>query len=938
MLRIGLLSLLCLTTTLGSAAGSSAGGDGVTTHTFQLENGIKVLIETDANLDRSAAALSVNVGSMDNDGVEGLAHLLEHMLFLGTGKYPDPADYKDYLAQNDGSSNAYTAEDETNYHFEVRNEAFEGALDRFSRFFIDPLMTDALSTRELNAVDSEHSKNLENEFWRTRQVWRSLLNPEHPHCGFSTGNSTTLAGVKNAKLREFYEAKYSANLMNLVVVSPYPAEQVEKWIREKFSEVPNRNLKPLTVDLPLQGEGLRGKLVEVKSLTDVHQLWMRFELPESSFDWRSKPGNILGGVIGHEGRESLLQDLKQRGLATSLSAGPQRIAKQGYFNLTLTLTPDGMTNLDMVLERTFGFLNHLRSLPEIPPYLIKERQSMSEIGFRFRERDAAMAEARMRASMMHSYPYENLLPSIYLMPEPNPESVSEVLQYLTPENVMVLVYSKDRETDQVEKHYQTQYRVTPLGAERLARFKAATPSEGVEAPATNPFIPSDFALVETTHAENVWKYDASYGDVWLRHDLLFGQPKVSFEATLYNDKNSASAKDFVLGNLYASAVQLAMNPYSYPLNEAGVAMGISSERKGITLAASGFSEKMPALAEFVVPFMKELRITEAQFGVIKQQYAMGLANFPQSSPLDQAFERFREVIREYHFTPDQQAQALAPLTFGDLQDYFGRVHENVRLRSFVYGNMTEEGVRQTMDTLMAGIAPKNIITEADRYNGRVLKFGKGQGTILTRSVDAQDSAALMLVQGDVGGREQRAALDILAKIFPPQFYGDLRTLQQTGYIVQAFAQEVEGLPFLFAFSQSSVVSTDSLRGRFVANIAHFLNDLDDLSEEEFQANKASAIAKLSQKSTSFGAELARNFALIDIRDEDFADREKQIIAVEALTRDRWIGLTRKFLGADARTVSIQMDGRKERHRYKTRNIEELRKAAEGWHERATSGL
>ena len=937
MRRIGLLSLLCFTTTLGSAAGFAAGGDGVTTHTFQLDNGIKVLIETDPDADRSAAALSVNVGSMDNAGVEGLAHLLEHMLFLGTGKYPDPADYKDYLAQNDGQSNAYTAEDETNYHFQIRNEAFEGALDRFSRFFIDPLMTDALSTRELNAVDSEHSKNLENEFWRTRQVWRSLLNPDHPHCGFSTGNSKTLAGVKNAKLRAFYEAKYSANLMNLAVVSPYPAEQVEKWIRAKFEEVPNRNLTALTTDIPLQGEGLRGQLVEVKSLKDVHQLWMRFELPEASFDWRSKPSGILGGIIGHEGQESLLQNLKQAGLATSLSAGAQRIADQGFFSLTLTLTPEGMQQLDMVLERTFGMLNHLRSLPEIPQYLIDERQSMSQIGFNFRERDGAMAEVRMRASMMHTYPYENLLPAIYLMPEPDQNAVREVLKHLTPENVMVLVYSKDRETDQVEKHYRTEYRVTPLGEERIARFAAAKPGDGVGAPVANPFIPTNFDLVETKHAQSAWKLDADYGDVWLRHDVLFNQPKVAFEVTLYNDKNSVSARNFVLGNLYASAVQLAMNPFSYPLNEAGVSVGVSSERRGITLSAGGFSEKMPELAAFVVPFLKNVRIEEAQFQILKDQYSMGLANFPQSSPLDQAFEAFREVVREFHFTPAQQAEALAGLTFQDLEAYFAEVHQAVRLRGFVYGNMTEAGVKQTMDTLMAGIAPARIIPEEERYNGRVLKFGKDKDSILRRSVEAQDSVAMMLIQGESGGREGRAALAVLAKVFPPQFYGDLRTLQQTGYIVQAFAQEVEGLPFLFVFSQSSVVSSDSLRGRFVANMAHFLDDLDELSDEEFQANRESAVAKLAQKSTSFAAELARNSALVDVYDGDFQDREKQIAAIQGLSKERWIEWTRNYLTADARTISIQMDGRTERQRYQQRTIEELRQVGEGWHDRAKAG-
>jgi secreted Zn-dependent insulinase-like peptidase len=558
---------------------------------------------------------------------------------------------------------------------------------------------------------------------------------------------------------------------------------------------------------------------------------------------------------------------------------------------------------------------------------------MSEIEYRFRERADTMAEARWRAATMHDYPYENLLPSIYLLPEPSQDAIRAVLDVLTPENAMVLVYAKDRETDQVEPFYNAHYRVTPLGEERMKRLSEAKPAEGVALPPPNQFIPSNFELVPTTHAEKVWRHDAEYGEVWLRHDTLFGQPKAALEVVLYNDKNSASARDFVLGNLYAGAVQLAMNPYSYPLNEAGVNLGISSERRGITLTASGYSDKMPQIAEFAVPFMKELRIDETQFGVIKQQYGLGLANFPQAPPSNQAFEAFRELIREVHFTPAQQAEALAQLTYDDLKDYFGRVHQAIRVRAFVYGNMTEESVKKTVDTLVAGIAPEKIIPDEERYNGRVLKFAKGKDTILRRSIDAQDSVTLMLVQGEVAGREERAALTLLTKVFPAGFYGDLRTLQQTGYIVQSFGFEIEGLPFMFLMSQSSVVSTDSLRGRFVAHTAHFLEDLDEMSDEEFEANREAAVADLSQKSNTFEDELARNTSLAWVYHGDFQDREKQIAAVRALTRERWIELTRKYLGEDARVVSIQLDGRSERHRYQERPMDEIREMAEGWQER-----
>ena len=58
------------------------------------------------------------------------AHFLEHMLFLGTGKYPDENEYSKFLNHHGGSSNAYTANDHTNYYFDVSPKDLEGALDR----------------------------------------------------------------------------------------------------------------------------------------------------------------------------------------------------------------------------------------------------------------------------------------------------------------------------------------------------------------------------------------------------------------------------------------------------------------------------------------------------------------------------------------------------------------------------------------------------------------------------------------------------------------------------------------------------------------------------------------------------------------------------------------------------------------------------------------
>ena len=88
-----------------------------------LPNGLKVLLISDKTTDKSAAALDVNIGHMvDPKEIPGLAHFCEHMLFLGTGKYPNENEYSNYLSQHGGGSNAYTASDHTNYY--VMNAKF----------------------------------------------------------------------------------------------------------------------------------------------------------------------------------------------------------------------------------------------------------------------------------------------------------------------------------------------------------------------------------------------------------------------------------------------------------------------------------------------------------------------------------------------------------------------------------------------------------------------------------------------------------------------------------------------------------------------------------------------------------------------------------------------------------------------------------------------
>src|SRR5579862_6747511 len=125
-----------------------------------LNNGLHVYLISDPGTEQSAAGIAVESGSWDDPKeYPGMAHFLEHMLFMGTGAYPQEFEYMQFIFDHGGKVNAYTASDRTVYMFSVNNDAFEPTFDRFSHFFIDPLLAQHCIARALHAVDQEHSKN-----------------------------------------------------------------------------------------------------------------------------------------------------------------------------------------------------------------------------------------------------------------------------------------------------------------------------------------------------------------------------------------------------------------------------------------------------------------------------------------------------------------------------------------------------------------------------------------------------------------------------------------------------------------------------------------------------------------------------------------------------------------------------------------------------------
>ncbi|KAJ2449291.1 metalloprotease, partial [Coemansia sp. RSA 2336] len=188
---------------------------------IKLPNNMTVLCTSDPDASTSAASLSVNVGNfVDPPELQGLAHLLEHLLLLASTKYPGANEYRAYIQDNQGSANAETFNEKTTYYFTVSPNAFAGALDRFSQLFISPLFNKNYVEQELHAVDSESKGNLQDPSERENSVICSLLDSLHPASKYNCGDMNTLSS-DTLDIREevikLYHKYYSADIMKLAI-------------------------------------------------------------------------------------------------------------------------------------------------------------------------------------------------------------------------------------------------------------------------------------------------------------------------------------------------------------------------------------------------------------------------------------------------------------------------------------------------------------------------------------------------------------------------------------------------------------------------------------------------------------------------------------------------------------------------------------------------
>lgn len=801
--------------------------NGMQFSSLTLENDLEVLLVSDYRFKKSAAAMAVMVGSLEDPvKSEGLAHYLEHMLFMGTKKYPSHDEYSNFIKMNGGYDNAYTSDEVTNYFFEVDHNAYPEAVDRFAQFFISPLFDRKYLEKEKNAVNSEFEKNIHNDAWRLARFSSWLAKKDHPFRKFNIGSRATLMNVKREGVVNFYEKYYSADNMKLVLLSSLPLAQLKSLAKKNFAEVPNRNIKGPTYEDQFFDPQATNRVHFVKTIADREEMQVIFNVPDPTPYWKTKPLDIIESLFGYEGKGSLLSYLQDKGWALGLSAYTSGFGRS--FTLSITLTPMGREQYKKVIEAIFAF-KHFLDLKGYPEHYYKDHKKLAEIDLRNIEPKGTASAAAGYAHALTDYPAEHFLERHYLLEDYSVEDFKHFLSFVNPQNVHVIVATKNEKMENVESPFGIHYNSQPLNINTDKNHLNKYLTKFLYPP-INPYIADNFELVaEKKIYEPVVIKDQAGADIYVQTDTAMGIPKAYMDLIIYSDIEN-TPKNTILSKLYSIAKQEELREWGYPLQVARYRYNISSMYAfTLGLDASGYSQHIMSLLQSLIydektgQNLKRVNIDPKLFEKIKDKVIKNLANNDTSPAYSRLAYEFNLLTKNKAIHWREYEGMIKSITLKDLQEFSNEFYKNVYIKVFAYGNIKKEPVIKFTNWVSQVLSKKKISREKNEENRskhRVIPDDKIYSYVVRGKNN--NNAMLTTYKAAEWNVNNHAKTLVLGKLLSSPYFAELRSNQQLGYVTNMGGSVSDGFVGLAGVIQSQNHTVQTLKKQSDEFVEKFL--------------------------------------------------------------------------------------------------------------------
>uniref|UniRef100_A0A1A9W6A1 Nardilysin n=1 Tax=Glossina brevipalpis TaxID=37001 RepID=A0A1A9W6A1_9MUSC len=884
----------------------------------------------------AAVALLVDVGSFSEPTqYQGLAHFLEHMIFMGSKKYPTENAFDAYIKKCGGFDNANTECEETLYYFEVAEKYLDSSLDYFTALLKNPLMLKEAMTRERNSVESEFQQTLHDDEARRDQLLASLANKNFPHNTFTWGNLKSLKeevdeDELHKTLHEFRERHYSAHRMYLCIQARLPIDEMENLVVKHFSDVPSNNLPGKDFGVYNYREAFNAEfhtdVFFVKPVENVCKLELTWVLPPMTGLYRYKPDQFLAYLMGYEGEGSLCSYLRKNLWALDMIAGVDdsgfdNNSMYSLFNLCIYLTDTGFHHLDDVLAATFAFIklfSQCGSLKET----YEELQNIEASSFRFASQKAAFDNVQNLVICSKYYPPKDILTGNELYFEYNEEHIESIIKLLNEFTFNIMITSQQKYDgityDKKEKWFGTEYTTITMPEKWVNLWMHSQPMPELFLPKRNRFITNDFHIFWHDEGKpdiplapkQILQTDIC--ELWFRQDDKFELPDAYMYFYFISPLIRQCVKNDVICTLYASLVKYRLAEELYPASVAGLSYQFYNAEKGVVLKVNGFNEKLHLLVDIITKAMVSMveHITKKQLDVFKKQQKKLYFNAlikPKTLNKDIRLS----IIENIRFPIIDKYKCIDHVSLDEVLEFSKKYTHELYIQALMQGNLIEESAHNVMNSVLTTLNCCNI-KETKYIENRTVQLPQGSHYIRCHALNNKDINTVVTNFYQIGPCSVRieSILDLLMMFVEEPLFDNLRTKEQLGYYVSSSVRINYGIASysITVNSQETKHTASHVDERIEAFRTKMLQILDEMPQDEFDQVHESLMKIKQVVDMSLNEEVGRNWSEITCEDYLFDRRRKEVEALRTLTKQEIIDFCLNNERTNLRKLSIQVIG------------------------------
>jgi insulysin len=328
-----------------------------------LKNGIKIVLVSDKDIIDSSCSIAVNAGYLQ-DEFEGTAHFLEHLLFMGSEKFPSQNEYHSYVSVCGGMDNAFTGDNITCYFLELESHFMKKGIEMLSWFFKKPILDTNLIKSEMEIINSEHDKNILSDFWRMDDILKKFIKPSK-YTKFGTGCNESLKNIKRDDILNYYNKYYTTDNMYVCIIDNKSIEDMTNDYILYFDNIEERKLDKnnLTVEkLELNNKNL----IIYKSISEYN--FFNIMLFINCIKKNQEQYiiiNFINYLLGIEYNKSLSYYLKENNLIKNINVSVDYyFDDKALINLNVILIDDNIDTLNEIYCQIYTYLDIIKNLDE----------------------------------------------------------------------------------------------------------------------------------------------------------------------------------------------------------------------------------------------------------------------------------------------------------------------------------------------------------------------------------------------------------------------------------------------------------------------------------------------------------------------------------------------------------------------------------------------